>query len=180
MVGIVLVVISAYNHSPGNANLQQVFAAQPTAIGMPGEFDLPQLELSNLSPDLQAAAAQLWQQLSAGQNVRPVQPQVASARLSITVTELRRTSDGLVVLGEVRNIGPNEVVVPISAFQLLDSAGESYVADGGGAATLAPGDQTPLELSVPLPPGRGLLLRTNLPPDPVVEQVLLVIDTNSN
>jgi hypothetical protein len=175
LVATILIIISAQGRwQPGNPALAQVFAAQPPAAGQPPTISLPQLDLGNLPVDLQAAAGDLWRQLGLGQNVRPVVPSVRSARLQVEISELRRIDAGLQVLGKVTNISTYEVTVPISAFELKDNTGASYVAGGGGSARLGPGESTPLDLTVPLPEGRGLLLITNLPPDPIVEQVLLV------
>ncbi len=162
---------------PDNEALRQVFALQPTPAGLvPGDI-LPQLDLATLPAELQESARDLLARLGAGRSGRPVQPAVETPRLRVEVTELRPAADGLRVLGEVTNISRADVVVPISAFELRDSAGASYVAGGGASATLRPGESTPLELTVPLPEGRGLLLVTNLPPDQPVEQKLIVVDT---
>jgi hypothetical protein len=95
----------------------------------------------------------------------------------VEVRELRPSGGGLKVIGTVTNIAAADVQVPISAFELRDSAGASYIAGGGASATLRPGESTPLELTVPLPKGRGLMLITRLPPDPPAEQKLLVADS---
>jgi hypothetical protein len=177
LVAVILIVISAQGRlRPGNAALSQVFAAQPPPTGPLPSLSLPQLDLSSLPEELQSAASDLWRQLGLGQSVSPVAPSARSARLQITIREIKRTSDGIQVLGEVSNISTSEVTVPISAFELKDNTGASYIAGGGGSALLRPGESTPLDLTVPLPEGRGLLLLTNLPPDPPMEQVLLVTE----
>ena len=55
-----------------------------------------------------------------------------------------------------------------------DSAGVGYSTGGSAAVTLAAGQTTTLDLGVPLPDGRGLTLILTIPPDPPLEQVLVV------
>ncbi|MFQ3663643.1 MAG: hypothetical protein SNJ69_14780 [Chloroflexaceae bacterium] len=178
LVALILIALSSRgNVGVTNETLRQRFAAQPTPAGIDLPFEAPQLEIGALPPQLQEAARELLWRLNRGEAGRPVEPAVESARLRIEVRELRRVADEVYVRGEVTNISRREVQVPISAFELRDSAGISYLANSGASSTLRPGQSTPLELSVPLPPGRGLLLTTSLPPDPPVEQRLIVADT---
>jgi hypothetical protein len=178
LVGILLIAISSRSHllAPENPALSQHFAAQPTPVGAATGFTPPQLDIAGLPAELQATARDVLAAITGGKNTRPVEPAVESQRLRVEVRELQPAEGGLRVVGTVTNIGDAEVQVPISAFELRDSAGGSYVAGGGGSATLRPGDSTPLELTVPLPPGRGLLLVTSLSPDPAVEQRLIVAE----
>jgi hypothetical protein len=179
LVGLLLVALSSRGHllAPENPALSQYFAAQPTPVGYDPSFGLPQLDIGTLPAELQAAARDLLGTLNAGGAGRPVEPVVESQRLRIEVQELRQVDGGLQIKGQVTNTSASEVQVPISAFELRDSAGASYVAGGGASAPLKPGASTPLELTVPLPPGRGLLLITTLPPDPAVEQRLIVAES---
>lgn len=160
-----------------NRALSEYFAAQPTPAGGAPAFGLPQLDLGSLPVELQSAATDLRRRLGLGQGGQPIEPLATTPRLRVEVRELAPQENGLVVRGSVTNTSQSDVQVPISAFELRDSAGGSYIAGGGASATLRPGESTPLELSVPLPPGRGLLLVTNLPPDPPVEQRLLAAET---
>jgi len=178
VVGLILVLLSARGNlwAPENPALSQYFAAQPTPEGFDPNFELPQLDISALPAELQTAARELLSTLNAGGAGRPVEPAVESQRLRVEVEELRQVEGGLQIRGRVTNISGSELQVPISAFELRDSSGASYVAGGGASAPLAPGASTPLELTVPLPPGRGLLLVTSLPPDPPVEQRLIVAE----
>lgn len=159
-----------------NRALSEHFAAQPTPAGLDPGFSLPQLDLGALPAELQAAATDLRRRLGLGQGGRPIEPAASTARLRVEVREVAPQEGGLVVRGTVTNASQADVEVPISAFELRDSGGASYIAGGGASATLRPGESTPLELTVPLPPGRGLLLVTNLPPDPPVEQRLLAAE----
>ncbi|NJN16532.1 MAG: hypothetical protein HC822_09780 [Oscillochloris sp.] len=177
LVALLLIVLSARdNNGVQNEALSQYFAAQPTPAGITADIDLPQLDMSNLSPALREAAADLRRTIGLGESGSPLEPSATTPRLRIEIAEIAPGEGGLVVRGTVTNISTEPVNVPISAFELRDSAGGSYVAGGGASANLQPGDNTPLELTVPLPPGRGLLLVTNLPPDPPAEQRLLATE----
>lgn len=165
--------------SPTNEALRQAFAAQPTTTGISTGISLPSFDLSALPADLQQQARDLLATLGAGNAGQPIEPTAETPRLRVEVSELRPTEGGLLVTGEVTNISQGEVTVPISAFELRDSTSASYIAGGGATATLRPGESTPLELTVPMPDGRGLILVTNLPPDAPVEQRLIVIETTT-
>jgi hypothetical protein len=180
LIAALLIVVSTRGRlSPSNEALRQVFAAQPPPAGIEPGVILPQFDLDALPADLQQSARDLLATLGAGGTGRPVEPAVETPRLRVEVGELRPSDEGLQVVGEVTNISQGDVAVPISAFELRDSAGASYVAGGGASATLKPGESTPLELTVPLPEGRGLILVTNLPPDQPVEQKLIVIEATT-
>ncbi len=172
LVAMALIIISSRGQLVGNPALSQHFAMQPTPAG---GAQLPNLGIGSLAPGLQDEARKLWSQIGLGSSGAPLEPLATTPRLRIEVRELQPAGDGLKVLGSVTNISAADVKVPISAFELRDSTGASYIAGGGASATLRPGESTPLELSVPLPPNRGLLLITRLPPDPPAEQKLLVV-----
>lgn len=172
VIGVILIIFSTRGRlSPENVALRDVFAVQPAPNlpSLPG----PNLDLASLPAELQQAARDLQARLGAGQAGRPLEPAVETPRLRVEVHELRPSADGITLLGTVTNLSQGEVVVPLSAFELRDSAGVSYIAGGGASATLRPGASTPLELTVPLPQGRGLLMVINLPPDLPVEQRLI-------
>ncbi|NNJ12425.1 hypothetical protein EKD04_019030 [Chloroflexales bacterium ZM16-3] len=173
LVALALIIISSRGQLVGNPALSQHFAMQPTPSG---GVQIPDLGIAGLAPGVQDQARKLWSQIGLGGSGAPLEPVSTTPRLRVEVRELQPDGGGLKVIGSVTNISTADVQVPISAFELRDSAGASYIAGGGASATLRPGESTPLELSVSLPPGRGLLLITRLPPDPPAEQKLLVAD----
>lgn len=178
LVALVLIALSSRGgFGVANEALRQRFAAQPTPTGFDQPFVLHNLDFSTLSPQLQDAARTLLDSLRRNGAGRPVEPVAETPTLRIEVAEVRRTAEGVHVRGEVTNISRRQVRVPISAFELRDSAGVSYIAGDGVSSTLGPGQSTPLELTVPLPEDRGLLLITHLPPDPPVEQRLIVLES---
>lgn len=169
---IALIGISILMQQSRVVALADYFARQPTpALPLPA---LPQLDVQNLAPDAQGAARAIWQQIAAGNRSQPIDPVVSSQRVRVVIDGLEPTADGIRIKGTVTNLTNADLLVPISAFELRDSAGESYRSPSSTMANLPPGGSTPLELSVPLPEGRGLLLITHLPPDPPIEQRLLI------
>ncbi|MGQ9481550.1 hypothetical protein [Chloroflexus sp.] len=176
MIGILgallLIGMSIFLQQNRTVALIDQFARQPTpALPLPA---LPQLEIQSLSPDAQEAARQLWQQIMAGNRSQAVDPVASNQQLRVVIDGIEPVPNGVRIRGMVTNLTDGNLQVPISAFELRDSAGESYRAPGTTIANLSPGASTPLELSVPLPNGRGLLLITHLPPDPPLEQRLLI------
>jgi hypothetical protein len=175
VVALVLIVVSSRGGlGLGNRALSEHFARQPAPSGP--EMRLPQLDLSALPAGVQEAARDLRRTLGLGGPGRPLEPIAETPRLLVNVQELAPIDGGLAVRGVVTNRSTMAVTVPISAFELRDSRGASYIATSGASATLRPGESTPLELTVPLPKGLGLLLITNLPPDAPVEQRLLATE----
>lgn len=84
-----------------------------------------------------------------------------TARTRVDVLELAPMPDGspgVLVKGVVTNTSQEEITIPISAFLLRDSTAAEYQPDGSATATLQPQESTTLELTVPVPDGRGLVL----------------------
>jgi hypothetical protein len=175
LIALVLIVVSSRGGlGLGNAELSQHFARQPLPTGP--NISLPQLDFAAFPPALQEAARDLRRTLGLGGPGKPLEPLVETPSLLVEITELAPIANGIAVRGTITNRSTQALTVPISAFELRDSAGASYIASGGASATLRPGENTPLELTVPLPDGLGLLLITNLPPDLPVEQRLIAAD----
>jgi hypothetical protein len=175
LLALLLIVLSARGRFPtDNPALQQHFASQPAAANP--SLALPQLDLSSLPPEIQSVAQNVQRQLGMGQSVPALTPVAQNQRLRVEVSAVQLTADGVRISGTVTNISTTELQVPIQAFELRDSAGILYATSGNAQVRLAPGANTPLDLTIPMPAGRGLMLRLNFPPDPPIEQVLLVGD----
>lgn len=173
LIALALIAIGGMNGRSGMPELTRRFAAQPPA---PGDLtlDLPRIEAPQAPPDLLRAIDDLHRRLSGGQVAPALTPTAASPRIEVRVTDLRRNGDQMVVRGSVRNLGDREVTIPPGAFTFRDSRGVRYATASSGGATLAPGAATDFEFTIPLPEGRGLTLIVDLPPDPPLEQVLLL------
>lgn len=173
LMALTLIVIGGMNNGFGSPELARRFAAQPPA---PGDLtlNLPRIEAPQAPPDLLRALDDLHKQLSGGRATPALTPTVAGPRIEVRVGDLRRTGDQIIVRGSVRNLGDREVTIPPGAFTFRDSRGVRYATGSSGGATLAPGAATDFEFTIPLPEGRGLTLIVDLPPDPPIEQVLIL------
>ncbi len=176
VVGLLLIGISMQSRSwHDETALRRHFATGASVTGNPDAPPMPQLDMTSLPTGIQQTVRDLQQQLHMGQSIPALTPVAQSVRLRVEVQQVQRRGDDAVqIQGQVTNISNTELVVPISAFALRDNMGMSYAPGGDASVTLLPGDSTPLDLTVPIPTGRGLLLAVSLPPDPPVEQVLLV------
>lgn len=171
VVGLGLILLSTRGRFTVNETaLQRQFAAQPTVPGI----TLPWLDMSDLAPDIQRLADEAQQILRRGQRTPVLTPVAQSQRVRVEIRHIRRVAGGVQIQGQVTNIGPTAVTVPIYAFELQDNTGTSYTSADTASVQLGPGESTPLDLTVPLPEGRGLRLTVNLPPDPPLEQVLMI------
>lgn len=171
VLGLGLILLSTRGRFTTNETaLQRHFAAQPAAPGIM----LPQLDMGNLAPDIQRRVDEMQQIMRRGQPAPALTPVVQNQRVRVEIHHIRRVAAGVQIQGQVTNVGSAAVTVPIRAFELQDNTGTSYTSADTASVPLGPGESTPLDLTVPLPEGRGLRLTVNLPPDPPLEQVLVV------
>jgi hypothetical protein len=173
LIALALIAIGGMNRNFGAPELTRRFAAQPPAP-VDLTLDLPQIEAPQAPPDLLRALDDLHKRLTSGQVAPALTPTAAGPRIEVRVSDLRRNGEQMIVRGSVRNLGDREVTIPPGAFTFRDSHGVRYATGASGGATLAPGVTTAFEFAVPLPDGRGLTLIFDLPPDPPLEQVLLL------
>lgn len=173
LLALALIVVGGMNNGFGSPELARRFAAQPPD---PGDLmlNLPRIEAPQAPPDLLRTLDDLHKRLAGGQVAMALTPTAASPRIEVRVGDLHRSGDQMVVHGSVRNLGNREVTIPPGAFTFRDSRGVRYATSSSGGVTLAPGAATDFEFTIPLPEGRGLTLIVDLPPDPPIEQVLLL------
>jgi hypothetical protein len=175
LLALLLILLSTRGRfTPEESALQQQFAPQPTVPGATPAPALPQFDLEGVSPGVAETVQDLWQGLAGGGQMPALTPMAENKRLRVEVNAIQRQGNTVQLRGQITNISSAEVAVPLSAFILRDTRGTSYTAAAGRTVQLAPGESTPLDLTVPLPEDRGLTLMLNLPPDPAVEQILLV------
>jgi hypothetical protein len=177
LLGLMLILISTRGGgSFDNPALTQRFAPRPTDPNAPTaqSFQLPQVNLPDLPPEMRRTLTNLRDRLAGGEAVPALTPVATGPRLRIEVQEIKRSGDRLKVIGSVSNIADRPVTIPPGAFAFRDSAGVNYATTGTGGATLQSGASTSFDLSVPLPADRGLALIVSVPPDPPLEQVLVV------
>jgi hypothetical protein len=176
VLALLLILLSRGGLGLGNPALRQRFVPRPTdPAAAPATGALPQFDWAQLPAGARELARDIQRRLDQGQAAPALTPQAVAqgGRLQVEISEVRPKGDGVQVLGRVTNIGATPLDVPVSAFQLRDSTGATYASTTSRSTRLAPGATTPLDLSVPLPAGRGLSLVVHLPPDPPLEQVIL-------
>jgi hypothetical protein len=177
LLALVLILISVRGGAGlGNPRLIQQFTPRPTDPSAPTAqpFELPKIHLPSLPPDLRTTITDLRDRFAGGQAVPALTPEATGVRARVAVDRVRRAGDMVQVHGTVSNVADGPLEIPSGAFSFRDSAGVAYATSGTGGTTLAPGQSTPFDLSVPLPADRGLTLILTLPPDPPLEQVLAV------
>jgi|SRR4051812_9761560 len=177
LLALVLILVS--NRGSGgltNPVLIGRFVPHPTDPGAPTAqaFQLPQVHLPSLPPAVQDSLTRLRDRFAGGEGIPALTPVANGPRVKVEVSEVRRVGDQVQIKGDVVNISDISLTVPPGAFTFRDSGGVSYSTGGSAAITLAAGQTATLDLGVPLPNGRGLTLILNVPPDPPLEQVLVV------
>ncbi len=180
LIAVLLIAIGRVVSGPGNPVLVQQFAPKPTDPNAPTvePWQLPQVHLPSLPPAVQRRITDIRDRFSGGEAVPALTPVASTPRVRVEVTEVRRQGEQAEVHGTVTNTADQPITIPANAFSFRDSDGTNYAIEGSSSTELQPGQSTDLNLSVPLPVGRGLTLILDLPPDPPLEQVLLVEPTN--
>jgi hypothetical protein len=174
---LALVLIGTFLFNPPNQSvLSRTFTAQAPDPRQPtlAPFELPQVSLPELPADAQATIAEMKEKLAKGQAIPALTPEATGTNLQVSIRDVRRNGQQIGVRGSVKNIGNEAIDITPGAFVFRDSLGVTYSTEGSGATTLQPGQQTPFDLTVPLPDGRGLTLIVDIPPYAPLEQILVV------
>jgi hypothetical protein len=174
---LALVLIGTFLFNPPNQSvLSRTFTAQAPDPSQPtlAPFELPQVSLPELPADAQATIADMKEKLAKGQAIPALTPEAIGTNLQVNIRDVRRNGQQIGVRGSVKNIGNEAIDITPGAFVFRDSLGVTYSTEGSGATTLQPGMQTPFDLTVPLPDGRGLTLIVDIPPYAPLEQILVV------
>ena len=174
LLAALLIFFSFGGNTPNDAVLQQRFAPQPTVPGeQPPEVELPKVTLPELPPAAREQVVKISEALSINAKAPALTPVAAAGGITVTVNEVERQGDQVSVRGSVRNDTTADLQIGPEAFIFRDSAGVTYNTRGSGTSTLAPGQETSFDLTVPLPPERGLTMKLDLPPNPPIEQMLV-------
>jgi hypothetical protein len=177
LLALVLILLS--NRGSGgltNPVLIGRFVPRPTDPSAPTAeaFQLPQVHLPSMPPAVQDTLIKLRDRFAGGAPIPALTPFASGPRVRVNVGEVHRVGDQVQIKGSVVNLSDMPLTIPPGAFSFRDSAGVSYSTGGTAGVTLASGQSTTLDLGVPLPDGRGLTLILSIPPDPPLEQVLVV------
>jgi hypothetical protein len=172
LLGLLLILFSTQGGGINSAALVRRFAPDPNAPTS-APFQLPQVNLPSLPEGMQRTLTGLRDSLAGGRAIPALTPVASGPRVRIEVREIKRSGEQVKVSGTVSNISDAPLEIGLSAFSFRDSAGVTYAASGA-STTLRPGQSTALDLSLPLPEQRGFTLIVTLPPDPPIEQILVV------
>jgi hypothetical protein len=172
LLALILILISTRGGGINSAVLKHRFAPDPNAPTA-APFQLPLIDLPSLPENVRQTLTTLRDRFAGGQAVPALTPIASGPRLRVEVRTVQRNGEQVGISGMIANISGEALELPMDAFVFRDSAGIAYAASGR-STTLQPGQSTALDLTVPLPAGRGLTLVVTLPPDPPLEQMLVV------
>lgn len=108
-----------------------------------------------------------------GLGTPPLAKEADNGTLRVQIANLQPVDGGLRITGSVANIGATRFDVSLDAFRFTDAGGTVYAAPAGTGATLEPGQDAPLEITLPLQNPAQLKLEVALPNQPPLELVLL-------
>ena len=180
LIALVLILIgNQIGSQPNNVELSRAFAPVPTDPNAPTapSIEFPEVSLPELPPEVQQGVADLRDRLAGGETIPALTPVASSNQLEIDITQIRREGEQVHIQGRVSNIASSSVNIPATAFSFRDSAGTTYGLNGNTITTLEPDQATDIDLSVPLPPDLGLTLIVAVPPDPPIQQILIIETT---
>ncbi|MEM8532461.1 MAG: hypothetical protein AAGF95_16580 [Chloroflexota bacterium] len=181
LIALVLILIgNQIGSQPNNVELSRAFEPVPTDPNAPTvpSIEFPEVTLPELPPEVQQGVVGLRDRLAGGQSIPALTPVANSNQLQIDITQLRREGEQVHIQGQISNIASSSVNIPATAFSFQDSAGTTYGLNGNAITTLEPEQSTDIDLSVPLPPDLGLTLIVAVPPDPPIQQILIVETTD--
>lgn len=176
LVALVMILISMRGGGTGAQSLVQRFAPRPTDPAAPtaAPFQLPQIHLPSLPPEAQQRLNALRDRFVSGAAIPALTPVAVGPRVRVEVADVKHVDGAVQIRGSISNVAAAPLRIPAAAFAFRDSTGALYATTGSDATALQPGETTSFDLSVPLPSERGLTLIVHLPPDPPLEQVLIV------
>jgi len=158
--------------TPAVRPLEEQFAARPPEAGGgdsgAGNVELPPLPsvVGNLA---RTAAARIGRGSTAG----ALTPVAQSAELRIEITGLRRSGTGLQITGGATNTGTGSLAISLADFRFTDETGTVYAAQTAAETTLEPGQRAPLELTIPVPNPKQLVLDVEVQGAPPIRMILL-------
>jgi hypothetical protein len=164
VIFVALVLLMRFVGGQQQGRLVEQFA--PTSGG--GSIQLPPVPTEVIAFARTATA-----RIMGGFATRPLAQEAGNGSLHVRIDELQPVDGGLRISGSVANIGAAPLDVSLDAFRFTDAAGTVYAAPAGTSASLAPGQNAPLEITLPVQNPAQLKLDVALPDQPPLELVLL-------
>jgi len=165
VIFVVLIVVVRIVGGQQPGRLQEHFTPAP---GSGGGVQLPPVPT-----EVVAFARTATARIFGGLATRPLAQEADNGSLRVRIDELRPVDAGLRITGTVANIGAAPLDVSLEAFRFTDANGTVYAAPAGTAASIAPGQDAPLEITLPVQNPAQLKLDVALPSLPPLELVLL-------
>jgi hypothetical protein len=147
--------------------LQQQFAASPPAA------DAGTIPMPPLPTDMVALARTTTARLLGGQAGAPLNSVAQNETLQVRIDSIKSEGNTLRLSGSVANIGTAPAIVSLDAFKFSDASGTVYASSGGPTTTLEPGQQAPLDITLPIANPSVLRLEVEQPNQGKIELQLL-------
>jgi hypothetical protein len=167
-LGIVAVIQVIERRGPSQEQLlQQQFAASPPPA------DAGKIELPPIPTDMIALARTTTARLFSGQAGAPLNTAAENETLRVEISSIKSEGENLRLSGTITNISAASTTVSLDAFKFTDAAGTVYASSGGPTTTLEPGQQAPLDLTLPIANPSALRLQVEQPNQQTIELQLV-------
>lgn len=167
-LGIVVVMQMIERRSPAQEQLlQQQFAASPPAA------DAGQIQLPPIPTNMIALARTTTARLLNGQAGAPLNSVAQNETLRVEIANIQGEGGNLRLSGTITNIGRAPTTVSLDAFKFTDASGTVYASSGGPTTTLEPGQNAPLDLTLPIADRTALKLEVEQPDQSKIELQLV-------
>lgn len=167
-LGIIVAIQVIERRSPAQEQLlQQQFAASPPAA------DAGQIELPPIPTDMVALARTTTARLFSGQAGAPLNTVAQNETLRVEIANIKSEGENLKLSGTITNISRAPVTVSLDAFKFIDASGTVYASSGGPTTTLDPGQQAPLDITLPIANPTALKLEVEQPNQSKIELQLV-------
>jgi|GEM_PF-6091296 len=150
---------------PQQSPLQQKFAATPAA-GI-------SLTLPTVPADLVALARTQTARLLGGETGEPLTRVAQNKVLRVRIVGLAPEGDQLHINGNIENISREPLTVSLDDFKFVDATNTLYAAEGSPSTTLEPGQQAPIDITLPIKDPETLRLDVELSNQPKIEMLLI-------
>ncbi|HEY0601934.1 MAG TPA: hypothetical protein VGD58_03440 [Herpetosiphonaceae bacterium] len=167
-LAIIVVIQFVERRSPAQEQLlQQQFAASPPAA------DAGQIEIPPIPTNMIALARTTTARLFSGQAGAPLNTVAENETLRVEIASIKSEGENLKLSGTITNIGGAPVTVSLDAFKFIDASGTVYASSGGPTTTLEPGQNAPLDITLPLANPTVLKLEVEQPNQSPIELQLV-------
>ncbi|HEY0738231.1 MAG TPA: hypothetical protein VGD69_25160 [Herpetosiphonaceae bacterium] len=167
-LAIIVVIQVIERRSPAQEQLlQQQFAASPPAA------DAGQIEIPPIPTNMVALARTTTARLFSGQAGAPLNTVAENEALRVEIASIKSEGENLKLSGTITNISPAPVTVSLDAFKFIDASGTVYASSGGPTTTLEPGQQAPLDITLPIANPTVLKLEVEQPNQSTIELQLV-------